>query len=167
MPDHPLVVLMGVAGCGKSTVGPRVAARLGVPFVDGDDVHSETARSRMAAGVPLDDAERGPWLDRLHTILVDHAASGIVLACSALKAGYRKQLAGGRHDIRFVALVAPPAVLAARLAARTDHFAGPELLPSQLESLELGPDVTVVDSAGPLDAVTEAVTTAAGSTGRS
>ena len=165
MPDRPLVVLMGVAGCGKSTVGPLVAARLGVPFVDGDDVHSEAAKSRMAGGVPLDDAERGPWLDRLHTILADHAATGIVLACSALKVGYRNRLAGGRDDVRFVALVAPPAVLAARLAARPDHFAGPELLPSQLDSLELGPDVTVVDSTAPLDVVTDAVTAAAGATG--
>ncbi len=160
MADLPLVVLMGVAGCGKSTVGPRVAARLGVPFVDGDDVHTESAKSRMARGVALEDAERGPWLDRLHTILVEHADSGIVLACSALKTGYRKRLAGGRDDVRFIALVAPPAVLAARLAARTDHFAGPELLPSQLDSLELGPDVTVVDSTAALDAVTDAVTTA-------
>lgn len=160
MPDRPLVVLMGVAGCGKSTVGPRVAVRLGVPFVDGDDVHSEAAKSRMAAGVPLDDEERGPWLDRLHTILAEHADSGIVLASSALKAGYRKRLTGGRDDVRFVALVAPPAVLAARLATRPDHFAGPELLASQLDSLELGPDVTVVDSTAALDAVTEAVTTA-------
>ncbi len=156
MTDHPLVVLMGVAGCGKSTVGPRLADALGVPFVDGDDVHTAAAKAQMAAGEPLDDTARGPWLDRLHEILVDHAGGGVVLACSALKDSYRRRLVGDLAGVRFVALVAPPAVLEARLRERPGHFAGPELLPSQLEHLELGPDVVVVDSTQPLDAVTRA-----------
>jgi gluconokinase len=154
--DHPLVVVMGVAGCGKSTVGPLLADELHVPFVDGDDVHTVAAKTQMAAGIPLDDAARGPWLDRLHEILVEHVDSGVVLACSALKDSYRQRLSGTLATVRFIALVAPPQVLAARLRSRPDHFAGPELLPSQLDNLELGPDVTVIDSAAPLGAVTTA-----------
>ena len=160
MTSHPLVVLMGVAGSGKSTVGPRLAAVLGVPFVDGDDVHSDAAKAQMATGRPLDDSARGPWLDRLHQILTDHVETGIVVACSALKGDYRQRLTGELADVRYVALVAPAAVLEARLAARPDHFAGPDLLPSQLEHLELSPDVVIVDSTQPIAAVTEAARTA-------
>ena len=154
MTDHPLVVLMGVAGCGKSTVGPGLAAELGVAFVDGDDVHTDAAKAQMAAGHPLDDAARGPWLDRLHDILVAHVDSGLVLACSALKDAYRRRLNGTLTDVRYIALVAPPAVLEARLASRHDHFAGPELLPSQLDHLELGAGVVVIDSTQPVATVT-------------
>jgi gluconokinase len=160
MTDHPLVVLMGVAGSGKSTVGPRLGAALGVPFVDGDDVHAAAAKALMAAGQPLDDAARGPWLDRLHQILVDHADGGLVLACSALKDSYRRQLVGDLTDVHFVALIAPAAVLDARLRARPDHFAGPELLPSQLAHFELGAEVVVIDSTQPVATVTDAAVAA-------
>ncbi|MGZ4690477.1 MAG: gluconokinase [Acidimicrobiia bacterium] len=151
---HPVVVLMGVAGSGKSTIGPRLAAALSVPFVDGDDAHSDAAKAQMAAGRPLDDAQRGPWLDRLHDILAGHSDDGVVLACSALTVGYRQRLAGDLPGVVFVALVAPPEVLEARLEARPHHFAGPDLLPSQLATLELGTDVFVVDGAKSIDAVT-------------
>ena len=166
MTARPLVVLMGVAGCGKSTVGPRLGTALGVPFVDGDDVHTAAAKAQMAAGQPLDDAARGPWLDELHQILVDHADTGIVLACSALKDAYRQRLAGDLTDVRFIALVAPPAVLETRLRERPGHFAGPELLPSQLEHLELGPDVVVIDSTQPVDMVAEVAAAAVRDPGR-
>src|SRR5262245_51558193 len=120
---------MGVAGSGKSTVGPRVAAGLGVPFVDADDLHTDAAKARMAAGIPLDDATRAPWLDRVHAVLADAAAAGrgVVLACSALKAAYRTRLGGGVPGVVFVALVAPAPVLEARLEDRPEHFAGPAL----------------------------------------
>jgi carbohydrate kinase (thermoresistant glucokinase family) len=147
---------MGGAGAGKSTVGPRLAERLGVPFVDGDDEHSERARARMAAGVPLDDDDRSPWLDRVHQVLVDHEGSGVVVACSALKRSYRHRLAAGLPDAPFVALVAPPAVLEARLEAREGHFVGADLLASQLASLELDPEVVRVDGTAPVDDVVEA-----------
>jgi carbohydrate kinase (thermoresistant glucokinase family) len=147
---------MGVAGSGKSTIGPRLAERLGVPFVDGDDEHSDEARTRMAAGEPLDDDDRAPWLDRLHQVLVDHAGSGVVVACSALKRSYRHRLAAGLRDAPFVALVAPPAVLEARLDSREGHFAGASLLASQLESLEMDAEVTRVDGTAPVDDVVEA-----------
>lgn len=154
--DHPCVVLMGVAGSGKSTVGPRLAERLGVPFVDGDDEHSDEARTRMAAGEPLDDDDRAPWLDRLHRVLVEHEGSGVVVACSALKRSYRNRLAAGLRDPPFVALMAPPSVLEARLEDREGHFAGADLLASQLASLELDADVTRIDATAPVDDVVEA-----------
>jgi carbohydrate kinase (thermoresistant glucokinase family) len=156
MASHPLVVLMGVAGSGKSTVGPRLADALGVEFVDGDDVHSDAAKAQMAAGEPLTDDQREPWLDRLHQILAAHVGDGAVLACSALKSSYRQHLVGELEHVVFIALVAPPEQLAARLEARPDHFAGPELLVSQLDALELDDGIAVVDSTQSVGAVTAA-----------
>jgi gluconokinase len=151
---------MGVAGSGKSTIGPRLADTLGLPFVDGDDVHTQAARAQMAAGHPLDDAERGPWLDRLHKILAAHAAGGVVLACSALRDTYRRRLVGQLPYVAFLALVAPREVLEQRLESRPGHFAGPALLPSQLDTLELGDDVTEIDATQSIAAVTAAAATA-------
>jgi len=151
------LVLMGVAGSGKSTVGPRVAAALGVAFFDADDFHDAGAIARMAAGVPLDDAARRPWLERLHALLAAHAAEGAVLACSALTPSYRAILAEGLPGVRFVALVAPATVLGQRLADRRGHYAGPDLLASQLDTLELGGAVRTVDADRPVDEVVGAV----------
>lgn len=147
---------MGVSGSGKSTVGPRLAARLGVGFADADDEHTAAAKARMAVGLPLDDAMRRPWLDRLHALLVEHADDGIVLACSALKPSYRTILTGHLSGLVFLALVAPEPVLEARLAARTGHFAGPALLPSQLATLQLDDQVLVIDASPPVDQVVDA-----------
>jgi gluconokinase len=151
---------MGVAGSGKSTVGPLLAAALDVPFVDGDDVHTDAAKAQMAAGRPLDDAERAPWLERLHAILASHRDTGLVLACSALKQSYRGQLTGDLDPVVFTALVAPAAVLEARLEARAHHFVGAALLPSQLATLELGDDVLIIDGTASPEAVTAAATRA-------
>jgi gluconokinase len=142
---RPTVVLVGVAGSGKSTVGPIVAEQLGVAFLDGDAYHDAAGIERMRRGIPLDDPARAPWLDRLHRVLVDHHDTGVVLACSALKAAYRAQLARG-IDVRFVLLDVPWAALAARLEARQGHFAGVELLESQLTTLERAPDLVTVDA---------------------
>ena len=146
---------MGPAGAGKTTVGRALAHRLGVPFVDADDYHSAEAVARMRAGHPLDDAARGPWLDRLHDVLVEHRDPGIVLACSALRAGYRTRLVGDLADVVVLALVVPPEVLADRLASRTGHYAGPSLLASQLEALELD-GVVRLDGNRPVDDVVTA-----------
>ena len=135
---------MGVSGSGKSTVGPLVAAALGVPFLDADDFHDDASIARMRRGEPLDDAARGPWLDRLHTLLVDHRATGAVLACSALTPAYRLRLTDGL-DVSFVLLDVPAAELERRLRHRHGHFAGAALLPSQLTTLEPGPEVHRVD----------------------
>lgn len=154
MAEPVRVVLMGVAGAGKSTVGPRLADALGVGFVDADALHAEAAKAQMAAGRPLDDATRAPWLDRVHDVLATAAREGrgLVLACSALKTSYRRRLRDGVTGVVFVALVAPPDVLAARLAARPHHFADEALLPSQLHDLELDDDVVIVDGTQPVDA---------------
>ncbi len=122
---RPLVVIMGVAGSGKSTVGARLAVRLGVPFLEGDDAHSPEAKAQMAEGIPLTEAQRGPWLDRLHAELAAHTSTGVVLACSALTAASRRHLTGELATVTFVALVAPEDALAARLAARSGPLRGP------------------------------------------
>jgi gluconokinase len=156
----PLVVVMGASGSGKSTVGPRLAARLGVPFADADDEHSAAAKAQMAAGHPLDDAAREPWLDRLHALLVAHSDTGLVLACSALKPAYRDRLAAGLPRLVFVALIAPEDVLEARLEHRRHHYAGPALLPSQLADLDLRGPIALVDATGPVDEVADAAAAA-------
>ena len=146
MPDDhaPIVVVMGVAGSGKSTVGPLVAAALAVPFLDADDFHDDASIARMRRGEPLDDTARGPWLDRLHAQLLDRRATGLVLACSALTPAYRARLTGGT-DAVFVLLDVPAPELDRRLRHRPGHFAGAALLPSQLTTLDVGPDVHRVD----------------------
>lgn len=149
---------MGVAGSGKSTIGPPLAAALGVHFVDGDDVHTDAAKEQMAAGVPLTDAERAPWLDRLHAVLANRAAEheGVVIACSALTPDYRARLRGDLDDVIFLTLVAPPTVLETRLETRPHHFAGASLLPSQLDTLELGDGIVLIDGTQPVGTVTAA-----------
>jgi gluconokinase len=126
-----IILVMGVAGCGKSTVGALLAKRLGATFIEADDFHSPENRAKMAAGVPLTDQDRTPWLQRLRQELVagkgDH-----VIACSALKAAYRKILAADR----IIYLKGSAALIAKRLAARKGHFFNPNLLESQLATLE-------------------------------
>jgi gluconokinase len=160
------IVLMGVAGSGKTTVGRLVAARLDAPFVDADDFHSADAIAAMHAGRPLDDAERGPWLERVcaavAAALPDGDGGPIVLACSALKRSYRDVLRAGVPGLTFVDLTVDPETLAHRLDARRGHFAGAELLPSQLATLELGDDVVRVDARGTPDHVADIVLRAVG-----
>ncbi|HEY7439019.1 MAG TPA: gluconokinase, GntK/IdnK-type [Acidimicrobiia bacterium] len=156
-----LVVIMGVAGSGKSTVGRRLARELGVEFVDADDLHTDAAKERMHQGLPLDDAMRRPWLDRLHALLAAHEGTGVVAACSALKHSYRDELTGDLPDVVFLCLVAPRAVLESRLEHRKGHFAGPNLLDSQLATLELGDDMTVLDATRSVDDLVAAARAAA------
>jgi gluconokinase len=136
------IVVMGVAGCGKTTVGERLAAALSWPFTEGDRFHPQSNVAKMAAGIPLTDADRWPWLRALaDRIRADDRSGSSVLACSALKRAYRDLLRTGAARVRFLHLHGDRAVLAARLAARTDHFFPAGLLDSQLATLELlGPD---------------------------
>ena len=133
-----VILLMGVAGCGKSTVGALLAARLDGHFHDADDFHPPANIEKMAAGIPLDDADRAPWLARLREEVVDRAPSGCltVLACSALKKRYREQLGGGTPGVALVYLKGGPALLAERLASRPGHFMKTGMLDSQLAALE-------------------------------
>jgi len=133
-----ITIIMGVSGSGKSTIGEGLATRLGQPFIDGDSLHPAANREKMAHGVPLDDADRQPWLEAIVAAMDRHRASGesLVLACSALKRRYRDFLRGGRDDVRFVYLQASRDLLAERLGHRSGHFFDPRLLDSQLATLE-------------------------------
>lgn len=139
-------VIMGVSGCGKTSVGLGVSARLGVPYVDGDDLHPPANVAKMAAGVPLTDADRWPWLDAVAGVLAQRAP--VIVGCSALKRVYRDRLrAGAGGPVRFVHLTGPQALIAARMAARTGHYMPPALLDSQFAALEPpGPDEAVAVS---------------------
>lgn len=157
-----VVIVIGVSGSGKTTVGLRLARRLDWKFVDADDFHDETAVELMRSGAGLTDAHRAPWLLRVRTAIASRVADGehVVLACSALKASYRDALRPPAARVRFVYLKVSPNVLAARLKGRDGHFAGPSLLPGQLEALEEpSPEeaVVVVDGNLPVDAVVDAI----------
>ncbi len=138
-----IVVVMGVTGCGKSTVGSELAAAEQWPFEDGDDLHPAANKAKMAAGHPLTDADRWPWL-RTVRAQIDawaSAGSGGVIACSALKRAYREVLDRDQPQTCFVFLDVAVPVLRARLARRVGHFMPPTLLDSQLATLEPpGPD---------------------------
>ncbi len=145
----PIVVVMGVTGVGKSTVGRLIADALHAPFLDADDFHSDAAKAQMRAGIPLTDAERDPWLDRLNQALHANSATGSVLACSALTDEYRQRLSSGLHQVRFVVLTGDPELIRRRIAERHGHFAGTDLLPSQLATLEVPPGAITVDIDAP------------------
>jgi gluconokinase len=143
-----IVVLMGVAGSGKTTLGRLLAGQLGWTFVEGDAFHPPANVEKMHRGEALTDTDRAPWLRALHARIDELAASGrsAVVACSALKQAYRDVLADGRPEVVFVHLTAPAAVLRDRVEQRRGHFMPPSLLDSQLATLEqpcgLAVDVT-------------------------
>ena len=141
-----IVVVMGVSGSGKTTTGAALARTLGWPFVEGDDLHPPENMAKMAAGVPLTDDDRWPWLDRIVTELraLSETSPHIVLACSALKATYRERLAGA-GDVRFVHLHGDRKTIAARLAVRQHRYMPATLLDSQFATLEPPADAIVVD----------------------
>lgn len=150
---------MGVSGSGKSTVGALLAARLGLPFVEADDYHPPANVAKMAAGVPLDDADRRPWLISLSEVLAkaERAGTGAVLACSALKASYRALLFGAlAARPHTVYLHGERDVLLRRLGARRGHFFPPALLDSQLATLEVPTGALRIDVAATLPEVVEA-----------
>jgi gluconokinase len=136
-----IIVVMGITGAGKTTIGAELAARLGWRFIEADDFHTESSWRKLERGEPLTDADRAPWLARLKTELERVVANGesAVLACSALKAAYRKALvpAGlAPGEMRFVYLQADREVTEQRLAGRRAHRASPQLLDSQIATLE-------------------------------
>ena len=136
---RPPVVVMGVSGCGKSTVARALARRWDVDFADADDLHSPQNVAAMAAGRPLDDAARAPWLAAVARWLGEHRDGG-VMACSALRHRYRDVLRTRAAEVVFLHLDGDPALLARRLTSRQDHFMPASLLASQLRTLEpLGP----------------------------
>ena len=135
-----ILILMGVSGVGKTTIGKLLSARAGWPFEDADDYHSEENKQKMAAGIPLTDADRAPWLRALHQRMLQYRDKGenAIFACSALKEEYRKVLSGGftPNEMRFVYLHAAASVIAERMKRRHHPYMNPELLQSQIATLE-------------------------------
>jgi gluconokinase len=141
--EAQVVVVMGVSGSGKSTVAAGMAHALGWAFAEGDDLHSEANKHKMASGIPLTDEDRWPWLRAIGAWMDDQLRAGrsAVVTCSALRRAYRDLLREGRPTVRFCELDAPDGLLAERLQARQGHYMPPSLLPSQLATLEpLAPD---------------------------
>ncbi|CAN5600670.1 hypothetical protein BH11ACT8_BH11ACT8_16510 [soil metagenome] len=150
------VVVAGVSGSGKSTVGRALAGRLGVAFEDGDDLHPAANVEKMTAGVPLEDADRWPWLDAVGDWLAAHP--GGVVACSALRRAHRDRIRGRVADLDVLLLDGDPELIRARQAARGRHFMPPSLMDSQLATLEpLAPDEagTTLDVAQDVAAIVE------------
>lgn len=149
-----IIVVMGPAGAGKTTIGTLLARSLGWRYLEADDFHSSSNVEKMSHGIPLTDADRAPWLASMREALRDAIARGerVVLACSALKDDYRRALVppnATREQVCFVYLQASRALLRERLAHRVGHFAGPELVDSQLQTLEEPRDALWVDASRP------------------
>jgi gluconokinase len=154
-----VVVIMGPTGSGKTTIGRALAAELGWEFLEGDERHPASNVDKMGRGLPLDDADRAPWLAALRAAIeraLDRREP-LVLACSALKERYRNILHGDLKNVRFVYLRAPANVLRDRVAARKGHFAGPGLVASQLAALEEPRDAFTADATLPPDAILAAI----------
>jgi len=143
-----IVIVMGVVGSGKTTVGRLLAEQLGWEFADADDFHSPPSVEKMRRGTPLSDDDRRPWLASLRTAITNWIAEKhkVVLACSALKSAYRRELEAGR-EVRFVYLKGSASVIAERLRAREGHFTGEQILASQFADLEEPEAAVTVDIA--------------------
>lgn len=142
-----ILVVMGVSGCGKSSVGRAVASALDWTFIEGDHLHPPANLEKMAAGIPLDDEDRWPWLDRIAAEAgrIDAVGGSVVVACSALKRCYRERLGRAAANVRFAHLKGDPALIQERMRQRPDHFMPPALLASQLATLEApAPDEQVI-----------------------
>jgi len=153
-----IVLLMGVSGAGKTTLGERLAKRLAWPFIDADDYHPAASVAKMAAGMALDDEDRWPWLDALNHRLREERDA--VLACSALKAAYRERLLAGIVDARVVFLHGAQTLIAMRLAERKHRYMPASLLESQFATLEPPRQAITVDVAGDPDACVELIAAA-------
>jgi gluconokinase len=159
-----VILVMGVTGAGKTTVGKLLARRLGWIFLDADDFHSSENREKMHRGIPLSEADRGPWLDAIHDELLrrNGERQNVVLACSALKQAYRDTLGAGL-EMKIVYLRGSSEQLLRNLASRQNHFAGEDLVPSQLATLEEPSGALVEDISLPPEEIVERICSRLGS----
>ena len=155
-----IIVVMGVSGSGKSTIGKKLAVALGLGFTDADELHSPASIAKMRSGVALTDADREPWLRATKAAIDERKGSGHVFACSALKARHRELLGAGDPQVRFVYLRGDAELIGQRLSRRVDHFFNPVLLSSQFEALEEPHDALTVDIAQTPDALVSDIVTA-------
>jgi gluconokinase len=153
-----VVIVMGVSGVGKTTIGRALAASLGWEFHEGDDLHSAASKRKMHRGIALDDSDRAPWLSALRKLIQGMLSAGRngVVACSALKQAYRDALVVDPNLVKVVYLKGSKQVIAQRLHHRTGHFMNPDLLESQFDTLEEPRDAIVTD----ISAAPEAIVTA-------
>ena len=159
-----VLILMGVTGSGKTTVGQALATALGWEFHDGDDLHSEANKRKMHRGIALTEADRGPWLSAIRALIqtmLSESRNGIV-ACSALKQRYRDELIVDPASVKVVYLKTSPQVIADRLRNRIGHFMNPALLQSQFDTLEEPRDAIVVDAMPAPDTIVKGVRTQLG-----
>jgi gluconokinase len=157
--ENMVVVLMGVAGSGKTTVGDLLARRLKWHFYDADDFHTAHNREKMSRGIPLDDDDRRPWLEAIRGVIEQCLGSGTnaIIACSALKQSYRELLTTDSKMVKFVYLKGQHELIAARLAHRQEHFFNPRLLQSQFDELEEPPGGIEIDVSKSIATVVQAV----------
>ena len=151
--------IMGVSGCGKSTVGTLLGEELGFPFFDGDDYHPEANIHKMSQGIPLNDKDRLPWLERIRALALEQGQAGCVIACSALKAKYRKTLAEGLpHKVYWIFLDGDYQTISERMKKRSGHFMPEHLLRSQFETLEIpGEAIRIPVESAPKEQVAEII----------
>ena len=153
-----VIFVMGVSGCGKSSVGQLLADELSISFVDADDYHPQSNIEKMSQGVPLTDSDRMPWLDQVNKIAAKHLESGVVIACSALKEKYRTQLNQSiEPNVVWVYLKGDYDLIFNRMKNRKDHFMSSGMLKSQFETLQEPENAIIVDIANSLEHVVDEI----------